>query len=101
MLYPDYHISRAVVLSNEQKVYDDNGITYMPVYYVMFFKNQAVADGDCIIPEYVYLRLDNHEIADAMGITEETVRVHKLRAIKSLRKRLGANEILLRITSIL
>ena len=51
MLYPDYHISRAVVLSNEQKVHDDNGITYMPVYYVMFFKNQAVADGDCIIPE--------------------------------------------------
>lgn len=48
---PDYHISRAVVLSNEQKVYDDKGITYMPVYYVMFFKNQVVADGDCIIPE--------------------------------------------------
>lgn len=48
---PDYHISRAVVLSNEQKVYDDKGITYMPVYYVMFFKNQAVADDDCIIPE--------------------------------------------------
>lgn len=48
---PDYHISRAVVLSNEQKVYEDSGIIYMPVYYVMFFKNQAVADGDCIIPE--------------------------------------------------
>lgn len=48
---PDYHISRAVVLSNEQKVYDDKGITYMPVYYVMFFKNQVVADDDCIIPE--------------------------------------------------
>lgn len=48
---PDYHISRAVVLSNEQKVYDDKGITYMPVYYVMFFKNLSVADGDCIIPE--------------------------------------------------
>lgn len=48
---PDYHICRAVVFSNEQKVYDDKGITYMPVYYVMFFKNQAVADDDCIIPE--------------------------------------------------
>ena len=48
---PDYHITRAVVLSNEQKVYEDSGIIYMPVYYVMFFKNQAVADGDCIIPE--------------------------------------------------
>ena len=48
---PDYHICRAVVLSNEQKVYDDKGITYMPVYYVMFFKNLSVADSDCIIPE--------------------------------------------------
>lgn len=48
---PDCHICRAVVLSNEQKVYDDKGITYMPVYYVMFFKNLSVADGDCIIPE--------------------------------------------------
>ena len=48
---PDYHITRAVVLSNEQKVYEDCGIIYMPIYYVMFFKNQVVADGDCIIPE--------------------------------------------------
>lgn len=48
---PDYHITRAVVLSNEQKVYEDKGITYMPVYYVMFFKNQAATDSDCIIPE--------------------------------------------------
>ena len=48
---PDYHICRAVVLSNEQKVYDDKGITYMPGYYVMFFKNLSVADSDCIIPE--------------------------------------------------
>lgn len=48
---PDYHITRAVVLSNEQKVYEDNSIIYMPVYYVMFFKNQAATDSDCIIPE--------------------------------------------------
>ena len=48
---PDYHITRAVVLSNEQKVYEDCGIIYMPVYYVMFFKNQAATDSDCIIPE--------------------------------------------------
>lgn len=43
---------------------------------------------------------NNHEIAKAMGIAEETVRVHKLRAIQSLKKRLGANEMLTRITSI-
>lgn len=48
---PDYHITRAVVLSNEQNVYEDNSIIYMPVYYVMFFKNQAATDSDCIIPE--------------------------------------------------
>lgn len=42
----------------------------------------------------------NHDIADAMGIAEETVRVHKLRAIHSLRKRLGANEMLLMFTLI-
>lgn len=44
---------------------------------------------------------NNHEIAEVMAIAEETVRVHKLRAIQSLKKRLGANEMLTRITSIL
>jgi len=44
---------------------------------------------------------NNHEIAKAMAIAEEIVRVHKLRAIQSLRKRLGANEMLTHITSIL
>ena len=43
---------------------------------------------------------NNHEIAKAMAIAEETVRVHKLRAIHSLRKRLGANELLLMFTLI-
>ena len=44
---------------------------------------------------------NNHEIAEVMAIAEETVRVHKLRAIQSLKNRLGANEMLTRITSIL
>ena len=26
-------------LSNEQKVFTENGITYMPVYYIMFFQH--------------------------------------------------------------
>lgn len=34
-----YNIKKAIVLSNEQQVYEDNGITYMPIYYVMFFQN--------------------------------------------------------------
>lgn len=35
----DYNIKRAYVLSNEQQVYIKNGITYMPIYYIMFFQN--------------------------------------------------------------
>lgn len=35
----DYNIKRAYVLSNEQKVYEDSGITYIPIYYIMFFHN--------------------------------------------------------------
>ena len=47
----DYHITRAVVCSNEQNVHVEQGITYMPIYYVMFYKNEPVSDSDCIIPE--------------------------------------------------
>ena len=39
LLNDEYNIKKAYVLSNEQKVYNDNGIIYMPVYYVMFFQN--------------------------------------------------------------
>ncbi|MBO7268478.1 MAG: ATP-binding protein [Bacteroidales bacterium] len=35
----DYNIRKAYVLSNEQNVFIKDGITYIPVYYVMFFKN--------------------------------------------------------------
>lgn len=37
----DYNIKRAYVLSNEQKVYTENEITYMPIYYIMFFQNDS------------------------------------------------------------
>ncbi len=47
----DYHITRAVVFSNKQNVHVEQGITYMPIYYVMFYKNEPVSDSDCIIPE--------------------------------------------------
>jgi predicted AAA+ superfamily ATPase len=33
----EYHIHRAFVLSNEQKVFIKGGVTYIPVYYIMFF----------------------------------------------------------------
>ena len=35
----EYNIKKAYVLSNEGKVYSDGGITYIPIYYVMFFEN--------------------------------------------------------------
>lgn len=35
----EYNIKKAYVLSNEQKVYIENGITYIPIYYIMFFRN--------------------------------------------------------------
>lgn len=37
----DYNIKRAYVLSNEQRVYTENEITYMPIYYIMFFQNDS------------------------------------------------------------
>ena len=43
----EYNIKRAFVLSNEQRVYRDKlGITYIPIYYVMFFKN----DSNVVVP---------------------------------------------------
>ncbi|MGM9860782.1 MAG: ATP-binding protein [Muribaculaceae bacterium] len=35
----EYNVKRAYVLSNERQVYTKNGITYIPIYYVMFFEN--------------------------------------------------------------
>jgi hypothetical protein len=42
----EYNIKQAYVLSNEQRVYTDKGITYIPIYYVMFFHNVSnVVEG--------------------------------------------------------
>lgn len=37
----DYHIRKGIVLSNERQVYSKGIITYMPIYYVMFFEHQV------------------------------------------------------------
>jgi len=42
---PDYRIKQAYVLSNERRVYVEDGITYLPIYYVMFFQHDSEA-GD-------------------------------------------------------
>lgn len=47
---PDYHIPRAIVLSNSSEVTTKNHITYLPIYYVMFLKRNMAAPSDLIIP---------------------------------------------------
>ena len=48
---PDYNIKNAIAFSNAQEVYEDNGIWYMPVYYVMFLHETTASPEDLIIPE--------------------------------------------------
>lgn len=51
---PDYHIQKAVMLSNEREVSVKNGITYLPVYYCMFYQRDFVRDERAlVIPEIV------------------------------------------------
>lgn len=51
---PEYHIHNAIVLSNEQTVHKERGITYLPIYYCMFFKKYEInTDEELIIPEVV------------------------------------------------
>ena len=40
----DYHIRKAVVLSNERTVKHKDKITYLPIYYIMFFRNTPDAE---------------------------------------------------------
>ncbi|MCM1502010.1 MAG: ATP-binding protein [Bacteroidales bacterium] len=42
---PDYNIRSAYVLSNEQRVFEEKGIWYIPIYYVMFFKYDTEPDS--------------------------------------------------------
>lgn len=35
----DYNVKKAYVLSNERKVFEKDGIVYLPIYYIMFFEN--------------------------------------------------------------
>ena len=49
---PDYNIHHAVVLSNEREAYVRDGITYLPIYYCMFYQSDKTAsDTDLVIPE--------------------------------------------------
>ena len=47
---PDYGINRAIVFSNERKIFKKNGVTYFPIYYCMFFQHQR-GENPVILPE--------------------------------------------------
>ena len=48
---PDYHIPTATVISNEREIYQDDKVTYMPVYLVMFMESDAPAENES---EYIF-----------------------------------------------
>ena len=37
----DYHIKKAFVVSNERKISSRGKITYIPIYYIMFFHSDS------------------------------------------------------------
>lgn len=47
---PEYNIKRAIVFSNEWKVSENNGIIYMPIYYVMFLSNSTPNESVILPP---------------------------------------------------
>jgi predicted AAA+ superfamily ATPase len=48
---PDYHICHGIVLSNERQVEVVNGITYLPIYYIMFFQPNKEEEVKVGIPQ--------------------------------------------------
>ena len=44
---PEYGISRVIVFSNERKIYEKKGVTYLPIYYCMFL-NDNYENSDVI-----------------------------------------------------
>ncbi len=47
---PDYGINSAIVFSNEREIITKKGITYLPIYYCMFLKNEH-GEESVILPE--------------------------------------------------
>ena len=35
----DYNVKRGFVLSNERKIFEEDNIIYIPIYFIMFFQN--------------------------------------------------------------
>lgn len=47
---PEYGIDRAIVFSNERKVFKKKGVTYLPIYYCMFLQS-GHDEESVILPE--------------------------------------------------
>ena len=47
---PDYGIDRAIVFSNEREIFMKKGVTYLPIYYSMFLRNDHRGES-VILPE--------------------------------------------------
>ncbi len=47
---PDYGINRAIVFSNEREIFMKKGVTYLPIYYCMFLRNDHRGES-MILPE--------------------------------------------------
>ncbi len=54
----EYHIHEAVVFSNEQMVFKEKGIVYLPIYYCMFLQNDKVKDADSLVIPNVELPME-------------------------------------------
>ena len=46
----EYKITNGIVFSNEEKVYNNGNVIYMPIYYVMFLRSSAFDNS-----EFVYI----------------------------------------------
>ena len=48
---PEYGIEKAMVFSNERRIYQKKGVTYLPIYYCMFIHKDATDTDAVILPE--------------------------------------------------
>ena len=46
----EYHIQNAFVLSNQREISQKGKITYLPIYFIMFFQNGTGFSGPALIP---------------------------------------------------
>ena len=45
----EYHIQKAFILSNERLISHRGKITYLPIYFIMFFRNEPLDDRNLLL----------------------------------------------------